>query len=445
MTAAAGQSTDFNRAFELLKKVYADRVEDMVPETDRICKDVPFVSADKQPGQIYSQPVTLTIEGGATFWNDGSIKTLNYPLSTVELSATIQGAEIAVRSWLSYKFLNTALKNMDGTKSGARAFVNATKDRFEKLSKGAGFFREATTLYGSGPTAVPSAVAPGAGLGKILNQTGSSGTTLVVQMAPADWATALWAGKEGVQYDIYSAAGVKLNTAGTAGAADSVYTLALVNPTIYTLNFTSHATNVTAAVATSEIFFAGARGADALGFVGACALPGTNLWGINPVTYGLWKPQIVPVSGSMSFEKLQDGATLVAGIGFNGEYDVYMNMATFQDLCNDQAALVSHTDGKTNGSLSIGFDDLKFKSQAGTMYAKPHQYIKRGIMLGLPRDYCMRVGSTDLTHTMPGYGKMFRELENAAGVEMRLYSDQAPFCKHASYMVLWTGISNKSD
>lgn len=443
MTATTGQATDFNRAFELLKRVYADRVEDLVPETDRVCKDVPFVAADKQPGQTYIQPVTLTIEGGATFWNDGSIKTLNQPISTAELSASIQGAEIAVRSWLSYKFLNTALKQMDGTKAGARAFVNATKDRFEKLSKGGGFFREATTLYGSGPTAIAAAAAPAA-LGKVLNTTGTASTTLVIQMAAADWATGLWVGKEGVEYDIYSAAGTKRNTAGTG--ATTIYKLVSVDAKNYKITLTSEAaTNVANVVATDELFFAGARGADALGFVGACAAPGTNLWGINPVLYNLWLPQIVSVGGSMTFEKIQDGATLVAGIGFNGEYDVYMNPATFQDLCNDQAALISHTDGKTQGSLSIGFDDLKYKSQAGTMYIKPHQYIKRGIALGLPRDYCMRIGSTDLTHTQPGYGKMFRELENATGVEMRLYSDQAPFCKHASYMVLYTGIANKSD
>jgi hypothetical protein len=444
MTATTGQNADFTRAYELLKRVYAARVEDMVPESDRLSKDIPFVTGDKQPGQIFYQPVTLTREGGATFWNDGSIKTLNQPLAALELSASIQGAEIAVRSALSYKFLNTALKQLNGTQAGARAFVNATKDRFEKLSKGASYFRECTTLYGSGPAAVASAVAPGQGLGRVLTTTGTSGTSLVVQLEPATWATAIWAGSRDLEFDIYSTAGVQRNTAGTG--ATTIYKLVSDNPALYQLTFTSEAsTNVADVVATDEIFFAGARGADALGFMGACILPGTDLWGINPVTYSLWKPQLVPVGGSLNFEKLQDGATAVAALGFSGSYDVYVNPATFQDLCNDQAALISHANGKTEGSLSIGFDDLKFKSQAGTMYIKAHPYMKRGFALGIPRDYCMRIGSTDLTHTMPGFGKMFREMENAAGVEMRLYSDQAPFCKHASYMVAYTGIVNTSD
>jgi hypothetical protein len=40
---------------------------------------------------------------------------------------------------------------------------------------------------------------------------------------------------------------------------------------------------------------------------------------------------------------------------------------------------------------------------------------------------------------------MFRELENASGVEMRLYTDQAAWCKSPHYMQLFTDIQNTSD
>lgn len=433
MTTGTGTNTDFARGFELLKRVYADKVEDLVPETDRLSKDIPFVAADKQPGQDYYMPVTLTREGGLTFWNDGSVKTLNQPLSTAELSASVRGAEIAIRAMLSYKFLHTALKQVDGTKAGMRAFVNATKDRFEKLSKGGSFARECMILYGGGTSAA-------ANLGVVSNTTGSSGTTLIVQMAAADYATAIWSGSEGLEFDIYSSGGVKRNTAGTT--SDTVFKLTSTDPTTYRVTFTSNATNVSAVVATDQIFFAGARGNDALGFVGAAQTAG-NLWGISTATYGLWKPTVINVGGMLTFERVMAGAAQVAGIGFFGDYDLYANPATFQDVCNDQTALVTQT--KTTGTATIGFDDVVFKSQAGSVYLKAHPYIKRGIALGLPRDYCMRVGSTDLTNTMPGYGKMFRELENASGVELRLYTDQAPFCKHPSYITLYTGITNTTD
>jgi hypothetical protein len=435
MTTGTGTNTDYARGFELLKRVYADKVEDLVPESDRLAKDIPFIAADKQPGQDYYQTVTLTREGGITWWNDGSIKTLNQPLSTAELSASIRGSEIAIRAALSYKFMHSALKQLDGTRAGARAFVNATKDRFEKLTKGASYARECMLLYGGGTGAVSN-------LGVVANTTGSATTNLVVQMAAADYATAIWSGSEGLEFDIYSTAGAKRNTAGTT--SDTVFKLTGTDPTNYRVTFTSHATNVAAVVATDQIFFAGARGNDALGFVGAGLTQTGSLWGISTTTYGLWKPTVINVGGALTFAAVSEAGATVASVGHYGDYDLYLNPATFADVCDDQTALISHTT-KSSGKLTIGFDDVAFKSQAGTVYLKPHPYMKRGIALGLPRDLCMRVGATDLTHTMPGFGKMFRELENAAGVEMRLYTDQAPFCQNPKFVTVFTGITNTTD
>lgn len=435
MTTGTGVPADFSRGFELLKRVYADKVEDLVPETDRLAKDIPFIAADKMPGQDYYQPVTLTREGGATFWNDGSVKVLNQPLATLELSASIRGAEIAVRSSLSYKLLHSALKQLDGTRAGARAFVNATKDRFEKLTKGASYFRECMLLYGGGPNALGN-------LGVVSNTTGSTGTTLVIQMNPQNYATAIWAGSEGLEFDIYSGAGVKRNTAGTT--SDTVFKLTGTDPTNYRVTFTSHATNVTAVVANDQIFFAGARTNDAVGLIAAANTQNGSLWGINTGTYGLWKPTVIDVGGALSFTAVSEAGAIVASTGFSGDYDLYVNPATFADVCDDQTALIQHTD-RTSGKVTIGFDDVAFKSQAGTTHLKVHPYLKRGVALGVPRGYAMRVGSTDLTHTMPGYGKMFRELENMAGVEMRLYTDQAPFVKDPHYLTVFTNIVNTSD
>lgn len=435
MTVSTGTNADFARGFELLKRVYADKVEDLVPESDRLSKDIPFIAADKQPGQDYYQPVTLTREAGATFWNDGSVKTLNQPLAALEQSASIRGCEIAVRAALSYKFIHSALKQLDGTRSGARAFVNATKDRFEKLTKGASYFRECTLLYGGGPSALGN-------LGVVLNTTGSATTNLIVQMAAADYAAAIWTGSEGAEFDIYSSAGVKRNAAGSGST--TVFKMASCDPTTYRVTFTSDAANVSAVVATDQIFFSGARTNDCIGLVAAANTQTGSLWGINVGTYALWKPTVVPVNGSMTFTAVAELGGIVASTGFYGDYDLYVNPATYADICNDQTALVTHTT-KSSGSITVGFDDVTFKTQAGTTSLKVHPYMKRGIALGLPRDYVMRVGATDLTHTMPGYGKMFRELENAAGVEMRLYTDQAPFVKNPHYMALFTNITNQSD
>ena len=336
---------------------------------------------------------------------------------------------------LSYKFIHSALKQVDGTRAGMRAFVNATKDSFEKLTKGASYFREIMLLYGGGPTAASN-------LGVVLNTTGSATTNLVVQMSASEYATAIWAGSENGEYDIYSSAGTKRNSAGTT--SDTVFKLTGTDPTTYKVFFTSHATNVSNVVPTDQIFSAGARTNDALGFVAAAQTQAGALWGINTGTYGLWRPTVINVGGALTFAGISEAGARVAGTGFYGDYTLYVSPATFADICDDQTALIQHTT-RTSGKVTIGFDDVVFKTQAGATKLAVHPYMKRGYALGLPTDSCMRVGATDLTHTIPGYGKMFRELENASGVEMRLYTDQAPFCKNPQYIQLFTGIANTTD
>jgi hypothetical protein len=55
----------------------------------------------------------------------------------------------------------------------------------------------------------------------------------------------------------------------------------------------------------------------------------------------------------------------------------------------------------------------------------------------------MRVGSSDVTFKRPGQGEeFFRDLENAAAYELRLYTDQAVFCMSPGKNVILTGIVN---
>lgn len=57
----------------------------------------------------------------------------------------------------------------------------------------------------------------------------------------------------------------------------------------------------------------------------------------------------------------------------------------------------------------------------------------------------MRVGSTDMTFKRPGQGEeFFRDLENAAAYELRLYSDQAVFCMAPGKNVIVTAIVNSN-
>lgn len=56
-----------------------------------------------------------------------------------------------------------------------------------------------------------------------------------------------------------------------------------------------------------------------------------------------------------------------------------------------------------------------------------------------------RVGSSDMTFKRPGQGEeFFRDLENSAAYELRLYSDQAIFCHAPGRNVLIKDIVNSN-
>lgn len=433
MPIDSGNNFDFGRAEALTKYVYAGKEEDLAPESDKTAKEFEFVPAAQQVGRKFLMPVEPNRSLGVTFNNTGSVFDLNKSRAPEDLTAEIMGTEILVRESMSYAMMNRAMKGDTRTKAGLKAFVQATSHTFKRLSKGGSYFREVTMLYGGGPNATTA-------LGTVTATTGSSGTTLVVTLDASDWATALWTGSEGGAFDIYSSAGVKRNSAGSGET--SVFVLNSVNTSTYQLTFSSDSTNVAAVQVGDKIYFEGQRTKDCLGLQAAASE--TTLWNISTTDWRLWKPQTVNIGGQATFESLMEGAVRVGDIGFNGRLNVHMSLATFKDIADDQAALVRYAE-KSKGKVEIGFDSITFYGPTGSMALKPNIYVKRGLAFGFPEGHCKRVGSTDLTYSLPGYGKMLRELENAAGVEARIYSDQAPFIDRPGFFVLYTGITNSAD
>ena len=438
MTTASGIPSDFQGSIELFKRIYAKRLEDLVPPSDQMAKEIPFVPAAQKMGREYIQPVCLTREMGITFNDgDGTAFDINRAISSLEVSATIKGTEIVVKSEFSYGFLTRAQSSLDGTKAGVKAFINGTKYKYDGLVRGASFAREVSILYGGGPNAVHA-------LGTVASISVASSTNLSVVIAPSDWALGLWAGCERGQFDIHVAnTATKRNTAGDASAGTNVFTLANVTPSTRTLAFTSHADNVSAVEVGDTIWLYNQRTRDCLGLLGA-ALTSGSLWGISTTSYNLWAPRVHAVNGSLTFEQLMQGVARLGEIGFAGTLNVHVSPATWTDLVNDQAAMVDHAD-KAGGTVELGFTKIVYHGQTGKVVIKNNMYMKRGYALALPEGYCMRIGSIDITNKIPGYGELFIQTSGKAGLETQVYSDQAPFCERPAYMLVFTNITNSVD
>jgi hypothetical protein len=102
---------------------------------------------------------------------------------------------------------------------------------------------------------------------------------------------------------------------------------------------------------------------------------------------------------------------------------------------------VRHVKDKAGGEVVMGSESIRYYGQMGEIEIKPHILVKRGEAFALPVEECMRVGASDTTFEMPdGQGKIFRHLEDKAGLEIRCYWNQAWFTKRPAYCVKYTGI-----
>lgn len=53
------QNNNMDTLNGLFKVVYADKLQNIIPEGTKLLKQIPFVQKDKQQGSQYSQPVNM--------------------------------------------------------------------------------------------------------------------------------------------------------------------------------------------------------------------------------------------------------------------------------------------------------------------------------------------------------------------------------------------------
>ena len=94
-------TTDLNGLF---KEVYGDTIIELIPENALLVKEIPFTKKTKQLGNKYHQPVIVSMEHGVTYAGaDAGAFTLNAPISMKTQDASVQGAQMVLRSALDYE------------------------------------------------------------------------------------------------------------------------------------------------------------------------------------------------------------------------------------------------------------------------------------------------------------------------------------------------------
>ena len=396
----------------LFKEVYADKMKELIPDGVILLNLIKFMSKDKNPGNLFHQPVVLGLEHGITFASsEDDAFSLQPAISGAIKDAQVRGSPAVLRSILGYSAASRAAQG------GNQAFMDATKFVVGNMLRSMAKKIEIEMLYGQ------------VGYGKV--DSGSSGTSIIVKTA--EWAPGIWAGSENMPIEVRDSTGATVR--GSASIAS-------VNMDTRVLTLDSSISGLTDG---DIIWHKGAYGNEFVGIHKVLTTSGT-LFNINNSTYNLFKGNDYSAqSGALSFAKLNQSVARAVEKGLETKVTALVNPRAWANMLNDQAALRKYDGSYSRKRLENGSEALTFFSQNGEIEIRPSIYCKEGYAYLLHLDDWARVGSSDITFQRPAAeGKFFRDLENSAGYELRCYTDQAAFCSSPGKNVLIKDIVNSA-
>lgn len=322
----------------------------------------------------------------------------------------MKGSPAVLRSLLGYVAASRAALG------GQKAFMDATKFLVANMLRSMAKKLEIEMLYGQvGYAKVDGALV--------------AATTLPIQAG--EWAPGIWAGAEGMPIEVRD---------GTTGVLKASVKVQSVDMELQEIVVDAGVTCADGDI----IWHKGAYGNEFAGIHKILTVSSGSLFNIDVGTYNLFRGNSYSAaSAALSFTKLGQAATRAVEKGQEGTLLAMVNVRSWQNMLTDQAALRKYDQSYSPAKMENGSKSLKFHSQNGEIEIEPSLYVKQGYAYLLNVDDWMRVGSTDITFKRPGQGEeFFRDLENSAAYELRLYTDQALFCQAPGRNTIITDIVN---
>lgn len=412
------QTNDFQTLNSIYKEAYADKVKDIIPEGVKLYEMIDFISAEKRTGEIYVQPVSLTLEHGFTYGGSGGQAfSLRNGQASQHPSAEIRGHEMVLRSYLS-------IGAVSRSQNQAASFIQASKLIVENMIKSFARRLEVQMLYGQAD----------GGIGVVESTSGN-----VITIEAHEWAAGIWSGAETMAVEVRSSAGVLRGEASVTAVSFDNKTVTVDQLPVGT-------------VATDVLYYAGAYNKEFAGIHKIITNTGT-LFNIDASQYNLWQGNIVDVGTNFSggedvltFADVERGISRAMEKGLMDEDAVLIcNPKSWDNLLTEQAAKRQYDSSYNSGKMENGAKALTFHSQNGMIEIHSSIYCKEGYAYLLPLSCYMRIGSSDVSLDHPGSvmsGQYIKLVENANAYEMRAYCDQALFCSQPGTSVLFRYIKS---
>ena len=417
-----------NDLSNLAKQVFGPNgLPNLVPDFAVIQQDVKFSQQEKL-GAYFEMAVRLGLPKGVTFAKgDGTAGAfdLNDPVAGSVGQAQVYGYQIMVRDQLSNEDAAKLVK------AGPQGFASASSVFYEGQMLSIRRYLEIEFLYGQAGLSLTS------GAGTVV-----SATSHIVNMNDAYWADGIWAGALNDKIQFYT--GSTLISSG----ADSIFTVSAVDFEDREITVTGTSTGITALISALGSgaltpFFYGAKGNEQPGIHTILTASSGNIFNISTTAYPQWHGiQYAAGSSSMSFAKAKALASRIMAQGGLMEGGcLYINHKNWDDLVDDIVAV--QRDKLGNDKVKVGVKEVTFTTPAGDLVIKAHAMVWEGFgyLLAKPSKYWKRVGATDVTTQIPGFGEdMFFPLQSKAGVENRVYTHQAIFTEALAKSGVITGL-----
>lgn len=408
------QFNDLTSLNGLFKDVYANEIHNMIPSVAKLQDIIKFIGRQYQEGNQYVQPLVLQLEHGVSYGSpeDGAF-TLNSSISGVVKHARVRGAQMLLRTAVAYDVLARSQNN-------AGAFAQATKFIVQAMTESMAKKYEVELFYGQSNIGVIESVA----------NSGAAGTDSIVIDA-AEWASGIFCGGKGMKIDVRNSADSALVQTVTIASVDFETRTVVLEEDL--------AVGVAAGCILKPF---GAHGKQAAGLVKIMANTAT-LFEIDASIYELWKGNVVPSVGELTFEKLVKNIAKPIEKGLDKDVVAIVSPKTWTSLMKDQAALRMLDSSYNTKKLENGTMAIEFFSLNGKIEIHASTYCKDGYaFVFAPEDFA-RIGATDITFSLPGMPDQFLlQSPDKAGYEMRCYVNAGLFTKSIGQTLLLTGITH---
>lgn len=425
----------------MMKEQYLSKgLQDVRPDFTVLMSTVPFVGGSEKAGSELIWPVVTSREHGFTALGQLGA---NSDLRKATKAKTAQAKVV------SYPFMGrTQIDNVSisRAKQGPQAFVNALEYKISNLQESFVVLNEQQLLYGLAGLAK---VAAGNSVKKATSKTGLTAAVAGTSATPAvgewvqitldesEFADHVWIGCEDMEIE-NAPAGVKLRI-----DQYDIDTRVLI---CEALAASGAEPATSGAIAAGDLIHRrgfGSTSSTGPGLQSLFSQTSGVLLGVDQAVNPLWRVNQSNAAGALSFEKVADGVAKAVGRGLAEKLTLHVHPRVFASMMPDFNTLKDTSAPTATGKfksrifstssevkkLEHGVYGITFIVGSVEVVLVANPFIKVGHAFGVADGELMRCGSSDITYKIPGEDqeKYFHRLPDVAGLELRVFSDQALF------------------